>query len=42
MMDVLAPEISDDLEVALEQFPEIASDLGGKGVETKRDYDQGA
>lgn len=29
MMDVLAPEISDDLEVALEQFREIASDLGG-------------
>ena len=28
--DVLAQEIVDDLEAALEQFREIATDLGGK------------
>ena len=35
--DVLAQEIVDDLEAALEQFREIASDLGGGGVETKKE-----
>jgi hypothetical protein len=32
MMDGLAREIVDDLEAALEQFREIASDLGGKEI----------
>ena len=38
--DVLAqeiPEIVDDLEAALEQFREIANDLRGEGVETKKE-----
>jgi hypothetical protein len=30
MMDVLARKIVDDLEAALEQFREIATDLGGE------------
>ena len=35
--DVLAQEIVEDLEAALEQFREIANDLGGEGVETKKE-----
>jgi type I restriction enzyme M protein len=35
--DVLAQEIVDDLEAALEQFREIANDFGGPGVETKKE-----
>jgi type I restriction enzyme M protein len=34
--DVLAQEIVDDLEAALEQFREIATDLAGQAVETKK------
>jgi hypothetical protein len=33
---VLAQEIVDDLEAALEQFREIANDLGGTNVESKK------
>jgi len=35
--DLLAQEIVDDLEAALEQFREIAMDLGGEGVENKKE-----
>ena len=35
--DVLAQEIVEDLEAALEQFREIAMDLGGEDVETKKE-----
>ena len=34
--DVLAQKIVEDLEAALEQFREIATDLGGEPVETKK------
>jgi hypothetical protein len=34
---VLSQEIVDDLEAALEQFREIASDLGRPGGETKKE-----
>ena len=34
--DILAQEIIDDLEAALEQFREIANDLGGEAVETEK------
>lgn len=34
--NVLAQEIVDDLEAALEQFREIAIDLGRPGVEAKK------
>ena len=38
--DILAQEIVEDLEAALEQFREIASDLGGEEIqETKQDRD---
>jgi hypothetical protein len=37
MSDVLAQEIVDDLEAALEPFREIANDLGGEGVENKKE-----
>jgi type I restriction enzyme M protein len=33
--DVLAPEIVEDLEAALEQFREIAMDLSGESVKLK-------
>jgi type I restriction enzyme M protein len=33
--DVLAQEIVEDLEAALEQFREIAGDLGGEGKESQ-------
>jgi hypothetical protein len=35
-LDVLAQEIVDDLEAALGQFREIANDLGGTNVESKK------
>ena len=34
--DVLVQEIVDDLEAALDQFREIATDLGGEGPEPKK------
>ncbi len=34
--DVLAQEIVDDLESALEQFREIAADMGGERVKTEK------
>jgi hypothetical protein len=34
--DVLAQEIVDDLEAALEQFREIANDLGEANIELKK------
>ena len=38
--DILVQEIVEDLEAALEQFREIASDLGGEEIqETKQDRD---
>jgi type I restriction enzyme M protein len=33
--DVLAQEMVEDLEAALEQFPEIAMDLSGESVKLK-------
>jgi len=35
--DIIAAEIVEDLEAALEQFREIATDLSGEGVETKKE-----
>src|SRR3989304_846385 len=37
--DILAQEIVEDLEAALEQFREIATDLGRKGVEPEVNRD---
>jgi len=34
--DILAQEVVEDLEAALEQFREIAADLGGEGVEAEK------
>jgi type I restriction enzyme M protein len=33
--DVLAQEIVEDLEAAIEQFPEIAADLGGAEIDSE-------
>ncbi len=35
--DILAREIVDDLEAALEQFRQIANDFGGPSVESKKE-----
>ncbi len=35
--DIIAAEIVEDLEAALEQFREITTDLSGEGVETKKE-----
>jgi hypothetical protein len=34
--DIIAAEIMEDLQAALEQFSEIAGDLGGEGAEVRK------